>query len=389
VNALSVKTPVYLDYNATTPVDPRVLERMLPYFSDIFGNAASDHEHGHEAHQTVEEARSQIASILGARPDEIIFTSGATESNNLAIFGVAQRYQTKGQHIITSMIEHPAVLDVYKRLEALGWEATYLPVDSYGLVDPDDLRKSIRPDTILVSIMTANNEIGTIQNIREIGKITREHGVFFHTDAAQAFGSIDLHVEELNIDLLSISGHKIYGPKGIGALYVRRSRPAVLLQPVIYGGGHERGLRSGTINVPAVVGLAEAGKLAKDEREQWLEHFVTLRQKFLELLMASVDGIEINGHPEQRLAHNINFYIEGVEARSLLVRLKDVSFSTGSACTSAKVEPSHVIKALGFQEERAHGSIRISFGRQTTEADIKYAATRLANEINYLRRLVY
>lgn len=380
---------IYLDYNATTPVDPRVLEVMLPYFTEFFGNAASnDHEFGLEAKRAVDKAREQVATLINASPDEIIFTSGATESDNIALLGVAEKYAGKGDHIITCVTEHKAVLDTCKRLEKLGRRVTYLPVDHDGLVDPDDVRRAITPQTILISIMAANNEIGTLAPLTEIGAIAREHGVLFHTDAAQAFGHVPLDVQAMHIDLMSISAHKVYGPKGIGALYRRRSNPRVLLEPVIYGGGHEKGIRSGTLNVPGIVGLGEAASIAQTEMAAEDVRFRTWTEEMLARLQAELGDVERNGHPTQRLPHTLNIYIPGVESRALIVQLPDVAIATGSACTSASVEPSHVLRALGLTELKAHRSVRLSVGRYTTTEHVKHAVARLLEVSTTLRQLV-
>lgn len=387
-NGLS-RRPVYMDHHATTPVDPRVLETMLPYFSQVFGNAASiDHEYGTEAMRAVETARQQIAQLINARPDEIIFTSGATESDNLAILGVAERYVDRGNHIITCVTEHKAVLDTCHHLEHRGWQVTYLPVDQQGLLDPDDVRRAITPNTVLISIMVANNEIGVLAPIAEIGQIAHEHEVLFHTDAAQAVGHIPMDVEAMNIDLLSMSAHKIYGPKGIGALYVRKLRSRVRLAEQMHGGGHERGMRSGTLNVPGIVGLGKALEIARQELEVERQRLQELRDRLWAGLQARLDNVELNGHPTQRLPHNLSVAIPGVESRSLLVQLKsDVALSTGSACTTAKVEPSHVILALGYGEDRAHCSVRFGLGRGNTKLDVDFAIERLSEAVQQLYRL--
>jgi len=384
------RRPVYMDHHATTPVDPRVLEAMLPYFSQVFGNAASvDHEYGAKAARAVETARQQIARLINARHDEIIFTSGATEADNLAILGVAEHYVDRGSHIITCVTEHKAVLDTCEYLERKGWQVTYLPVDQQGLVDPDDVRRAITPNTVLISIMAANNEIGVLAPIAEIGRISREHEVLFHTDAAQAVGHIPIDVEAMNIDLLSMSAHKIYGPKGIGALYVRKLRPRVRLAEQIHGGGHERGMRSGTLNVPGIVGLGRALEIARKEMKVEGERLRGLRDRLWSELQANLDHVDLNGHPTQRLAHNLSIAIPGVESRSLLVQLKyDVALSTGSACTTAKAEPSHVILALGYDEDRAHCSVRFGLGRENTQADVDFILERFTAAVEQLRRLL-
>jgi len=382
---------IYLDHNATTPVDSRVLEAMLPYFSDMYANAASiDHEPGNTARLAVEEARSQCArAINAADPKEIIFTSGATESDNIAIFGVAERYADKGDHIITCVTEHKAVLDCCARLERLGKRVTYLPVDQYGLVDPDDVRKAITPQTVLISIMFANNEIGTIAPIKEIGVIAHEHNVIFHTDAAQAVGHVPVDVQGLSIDLLSFSAHKMYGPKGIGGLYVRRRSPRVKLAPVIYGGGHELGLRSGTLNVPGIVGMAKALEIAVQDMGEEAERYRAWTTQMLEMLKEGLgeENVALNGHPTQRLPHNLNVSLKGIESKSLVVQLKNIAIATGSACTTANVEASHVIKALGFAENRAHSAIRIGVGRDNTDLEVRLAAKAISTEVNRLKSL--
>ena len=379
---------IYLDYNATTPVDPRVLQTMLPYFTEIFGNAASnDHEFGIEAKHAVDKAREQIADAINALPDEIIFTSGATEADNIALFGVAEKYAAKGNHIITCVTEHKAVLDSCQRLEKLGKRVTYLPVDQYGRIHLDELRKAITPETILISIMAANNEIGTLAPVAEIGAIAEAHGVLFHTDAVQAVGHIPVDVQAMNIHMMSLSAHKMCGPKGIGALYRRRSNPRVQLEPIIYGGGHERGLRSGTLNVPAIVGFGEALALAQQEMGEEDEKFRAWTRHIYHRLVHEVGGIELNGHANERLPHNLNVSMAGVESRALIVKLKDVALATGSACTSAKVEPSHVIQALGFDDDRAHSAARISVGRFNTDEQIDQATDQIVAAVRELRRL--
>lgn len=368
---------IYLDHNATTPVDPRVLEVMLPYFTEVFGNAASDHSYGLEAKRAVDKAREQIAAIINARPDEIIFTSGATESDNIALFGVTEKYVDKGDHIITCDTEHKAILDCCKRLEKLGKHVTYLPVDHYGMVDPDDVRKAITPQTILISIMTANNEIGTIAPVQEIGVIAREYNILFHTDAAQAVGYIPMDVQTMHIDIMSLSAHKIYGPKGVGALYRRRSNPRVLLEPRIYGGGHERGIRSGTLNVSGIVGFGEAVQIAHQEMDAAARKYRAWTQQMYQQLQEKIEGVQLNGHPTQRLPHNLNVSLHGIDAKTLVMNLKDIAISTGSACSAAAVEPSHVILALGFGVERAHSAIRIGIGRLNNSYQIEEAITKI------------
>lgn len=384
------RRPVYMDHHATTPVDKRVLEAMLPYFTEIIGNAASiDHEYGVEANRAVEKARQQIAALLNSQPDEIIFTSGATESDNLAILGIAEQHADQGNHLITCVTEHKAVLDPCHYLEQKGFRVTYLPVDQYGLIDPDNVRRAITPQTILISIMAANNEIGTLAPLTEIGRIAREHEVFFHTDATQAVAYIPLDVEAMNIDLLSLSAHKMYGPKGIGALYVRKRRPRVRVSAQMHGGGHERGMRSGTLNVPGIIGLGKAAEIAAKERKAEAKRVGELRDLLWQGLQKNIGDVQLNGHPTLRLPNNLSVAIPGVESRSLLVQLKhDVSLSTGSACTTAKVEPSHVILALGYSAERAHSSLRFSLGRENVETDISFVAKCLAESAQKLQQLV-
>ena len=386
---MAVKMPIYMDYHATTPVDPRVVEVMLPYFTETFGNAASvDHLYGHAAQEAVERSRSSIARFINAgEPEEIVFTSGATESDNIALVGIAEAYGHKGNHIITSTVEHSAVLDTLDYLSGRGFETTLLPVDECGMVNPSDVKNAITSHTILVSIMMANNEIGTVQPVREIGKIARQQGVFFHTDAAQAVGHIPVDVEDFNIDLMSFTAHKVYGPKGIGALYVRRRRPRVKPAPVIHGGGHERGIRSGTLNVPGIVGFARALEIADQEMEAEEERLREYTALMFEQLRRSIGGLDRNGHPTNRLPHNLNIYIPDVESRALMLELRDVvALSTGSACTTARVEPSHVILALGFTEERAHHSVRLGLGRFTTKEEVQTVAGVLMQAVHDIRR---
>lgn len=380
---------IYLDHNATTPVDPEVLAEMLPYFTEKFGNAASiDHDYGYEAKQAVDKAREQIAAIINAQPDEIIFTSGATESDNIALFGIAEKYANKGDHIITCVTEHKAILDSCARLEKKGKRVTYLPVDQYGRVTPDDVRRAITPKTILISIMAANNEIGTLAPLAEIGAIAREHNVLFHTDAAQAVGHIPIDVQKMKIDALSLSAHKIYGPKGIGALYRRRSNPRVQLEPVIYGGGHEHGIRSGTLNVPAIVGFGKAIQITKQRIKVDSQQFRIWTQRMYERLKLELGSlVELNGHPTERLPHNLNVSFANIESKALIVRLKGIAVSTGSACTTASVEPSHVISALGFGEGRAHNAIRVGVGRFNTDDEINIATGLLIKTVFQLKGL--
>ena len=383
-----IKLPIYMDNHATTPVDPRVVEEMLPYFNEKFGNAASrNHSFGWAAEEAVEQARERIAKILGATAKEIIFTSGATESDNLAIKGVAEMYKEKGNHIVTAVTEHKAVLDTCKRLEKYGYWVTYLPVQTDGLIDLDDLRHAIGDKTILVTIMAANNEIGVLQPIAEIGKICRERGVPFHSDAAQALGRVPLDVNQHSIDLASISGHKVYGPKGVGALYVRRKNPQVKVSAIIDGGGHERGMRSGTLNVPGIVGLGKACAIASEEMAIEAPHLAKLRSRLRDKIMGRLDDVYINGSMDHRMPGNLNMSFAYVEGESLLMGINDVAVSSGSACTSAALEPSYVLKALGTNDDLAHSSIRFGIGRFNTEAEIDYVADRVVETVTRLREL--
>jgi cysteine desulfurase len=385
---MAIKLPIYFDNHATTRVDPRVVAAMEPYFTDIYGNAASrNHEYGWKAEEAVENARGQIARLINATPKEIVFTSGATESTNLAIKGVAQMYREKGNHIITEVTEHKATLDTCKSLEKFGYEVTYLPVEKDGRVNLDELRKAITPKTILISIMYANNEIGTVQPIAEIGKIAKEKGVFFHVDAVQAIGKIPVDVQKDGIDLMSISAHKLYGPKGVGALYVRRKNPRVQLASQIDGGGHERGMRSGTLNVPGIVGLGKACELCQQEMTEEAIRLSKLRDRLKESIMSRLDETFINGSLTHRLPHNINISFAYVEGESLLMGINDIAVSSGSACTSATLEPSYVLKALGVGEDLAHTSIRFGLGRFNTEEEVDYVADRVVETVSRLREL--
>ncbi|MFQ5664540.1 MAG: IscS subfamily cysteine desulfurase [Terriglobia bacterium] len=385
---MALKLPIYMDNHATTRVDPRVVEAMLPYFNTEFGNAASrNHAFGWQAEKAVENARAQIAALINATPKEIIFTSGATESDNLAIKGVAEMYAQKGNHIITMAIEHKAVLDTCKRLEKYGCQVTYLPVNKEGLIDLDELRAAISDKTILITIMYANNEIGVLQPIEEIGTIAREHKVLFHTDATQAVGKIPFDVQKFNVDLASLSAHKMYGPKGVGALYVRRRNPRVQLSPIIDGGGHERGMRSGTLNVPSIVGFGTACELARKEMPTEMERLRGLRDRLKDSLFSRLDELYINGSMEHRLPHNLNVSFAFVEGESLLMGINDVAVSSGSACTSATLEPSYVLKALGVGEDLAHTSIRFGLGRFNTEEEVDYVVNRVAETVDRLREL--
>lgn len=381
-----MEEPIYLDHNATTPVDRRVLEKMLPYFCEIYGNASSiDHRHGHRAKQATDEARQTIAGLLGCRREsEIIFTSGATEANNLALIGASRKLRHKGRHIISSAIEHPAVLDTLRYLESEGAEVTLLPVDHNGVVDLDALKAAIRADTVLISVMFANNEIGTIQPIREIGAIAKDNGVLFHVDAAQAVGHEPVHVYDLEVDLLSFSAHKFYGPKGVGGMFIRSFLPMVRLDAITFGGGHERGLRPGTLNVPGIVGMAEALSIAVRELDTERLRMEEMAAAIAAGLRKAFPEIGINGHPEKKLKHNLNITIPGVEAKALIHGLKDrLSFSAGSACSTAKVTPSHVLKAIGLSDSQCFETIRLGLGRFTSDAS--GIATALGDGIRRLR----
>jgi len=383
-----VKLPIYMDNHATTPMDPRVLEEMLPYFMEKFGNSASrNHSFGWVAEEGVETARERIAKLVGSTTKEIIFTSGATESDNLAIKGVAEMYREKGNHIITAVTEHKAVLDTCKRLEKYGYRVTYLPVQKDGLIDLDDLKRAMDDKTILVSIMAANNEIGVLQPVTEIGKLCRERGVIFHTDATQAVGKVPTDVNKQNIDVMSISGHKMYGPKGVGALYVRRKNPRVQVSAIIDGGGHERGMRSGTLNVPGIVGLGKACALAQEDLPQESCRLAGLRNRLRDRIMNRLDEAYINGSMEHRLPGNLNISFAYVEGESLLMGINDIAVSSGSACTSATLEPSYVLKALGTGDDLAHSSIRFGIGRFNTEAEVDYVADRVIETVERLREL--
>lgn len=388
VSDMAVKLPIYMDCHATTPCDPRVVEAMTPYFTQSFGNAASrTHEFGWRAEEAVEYARKQVADLIGATPKEIVFTSGATESNNLAIKGVAEARQDRGDHIVTVMTEHKAVLDTCKRLESRGLKVTYLPVDGSGLVAPEDINDAITDRTILVSVMLANNEIGVIQRIAAIGRICNERGVLFHTDAAQGAGRIHFNVRESDVDLASLSAHKMYGPKGVGALYVRRKDPRVILTPLIDGGGHERGLRSGTLNVPGIVGFGKAAEIARAEMPGESQRLLHLRERLRAGIMGRLDGVRLNGHPTERLPGNLNLSFAHVEGESLLMALNDIAVSSGSACTSASIEPSHVLKAIGLNEDSVHNSIRFGLGRFNSEEEVDYTIGRVTEIVMKLREL--
>ena len=369
--------PIYLDHHATTPLDPRVLEEMMPYFTENFGNASSmDHTYGYDASMAVESAREKIAKAIGSRHDEIIFTSGATESDNIALIGTMERYQDRGDHLITCATEHKAVLDTTRYIENAGKKVTYLPVDRYGHIDLNDLKDAFTDKTVMISIMTANNEIGTIADIAEIGKIAHDNDIIFHTDAAQAVGHIPVNVQKMNIDMMSISAHKMYGPKGIGALYIRGISPRVKPLPIMHGGGQERDIRSGTLNVPGIVGFGKAIEIAVKEMETENKRF----KKWTDGMMTVFEGVggELNGHPASRLAHNLNVCFPGVEGKAIINSIsKEIAISAGSACTAKNVEASHVILALGHDEDRAHSSIRIGLGRFNSEEEIEYCAKKI------------
>ncbi len=383
-----MKLPIYMDNHATTQVDPRVFKAMLPYLTNVFGNSASrNHSFGWEAEEATEKARKQVADLIGATSKEIVFTSGATESDNLALKGVAEMYAEKGNHVITAATEHKAILDACKRLEKEGLRVTYLPVQTNGLIDLDQLRAAITDKTILISIMYANNEIGVLQPVAEIGKIAKERGVLFHTDGTQAAGKIPVNVIQDSIDLMSISAHKMYGPKGVGALYVRRRNPRVQLTAQMDGGGHERGMRSGTLNVPGIVGLGEACAIAKAEMAEESKRLAYLRDKLKDRLLASLDEVYINGTQEHRLPNNLNISFAYVEGESLLMGINDVAVSSGSACTSATLEPSYVLKALGAGDDLAHSSIRFGLGRFNTEEEVDYVAEKVIDVVKKLREL--
>lgn len=381
-----VKLPVYMDYQSTTPLDPRVFQEMMPYFTEKFGNPHSrSHQFGWEAEEAIEDARKQVADLINADPREIIFTSGATESNNLAIKGVAHFYKKQKDHIITAVTEHKCVLDTCRHLEQEGFRVTYLPVDTKGFINLEELKAAITEKTALVSILAVNNEIGTIQPLKEIGKICRERGVFFHTDAAQAYGKIPLDVKDMQIDLLSISGHKIYGPKGVGALLVGRN-PRVRVEALINGGGQERGMRSGTLPTPMIVGLGAAARIAKAEMEAEHKRIKALSDKFMNAILA-IPHTYLNGDRNNRIPGNINISFAGVEGESMIGAIKNIAVSSGSACTSASLEPSYILRAIGVDEELAHTSIRFGFGRFTTEAEVDYAIDCLTKAITRLREL--
>jgi cysteine desulfurase len=384
-----MQLPIYLDYQTTTPMDRAVLEAMQPYLTTQFGDPASrSHAWGWAAEEAVDRAREQVAALIGAQPEEIVFTSGATESDNLAIKGIARAYKDQGHHLITQQTEHRAVLDSCRALEQEGFAVTYLPVDRHGLVDPEQVRQAITDRTILVSIMHANNEVGTIQPLAEIGRIVKERGILFHSDAVQTVGKIDCRVDALHVDLLSVSGHKMYGPKGVGALYVRKTRPRRLkLVPLFDGGGHERGLRSGTLNVPGIVGLGQACEIAARVWQEEGQRLTRLRQRFLDGIFRDLDHVSLNGHPTQRLPQNINLSFAYVDGEALIMGMKEVACSAGSACTSTTLEPSYVLKAMGLADALVHASIRFGLGRWTTEEEVDYAVHTVVNRVTRLREM--
>ena len=384
----STNKVIYFDGNATTPLDERVLEAMMPYLKGTFGNPASiDHIYGIKAKRAVDDARDSISTIIKSSSSEIIFTSGATESNNLAIQGIMKANTNKGNHLITSVTEHPAVLETAKTMEANGYDVTYVPDDQYGIVDLGILKKSIRPDTVLMSIMAANNEIGALAPLKEIGTIAREAGIIFHTDAAQAVGHIPIDVQSMKIDCMSISGHKCCGPKGTGALYIRKSNPRIRLLPSIFGGGHERGYRSGTLNVPGIVGLGKAMQISQKEMASEAKRFTQWRKYLLSYLSENDIIVELNGHTDDRLPHNISLYIPGIENKALLNRLKEFALSAGSACSTLEAAESHVVKALNFQDRRSYNTIRIGFTRLNTESEVKQLAKRIVEEVKGIRSI--
>ena len=384
---MNLKRPIYLDYSATTPVDPRVAEKMIPYLCEKFGNPASrSHAYGWEAEKAVDEARAEVAAYINADPKEIVWTSGATESDNLAVKGAAHFYKDKGKHLITVKTEHKAILDSMRHLETEGYEVTYLDVQENGLLDLKALEAAMRPDTTLVSVMAVNNEIGVIQDIAAIGEMCRSRGFIFHCDATQAPGKMVLDTQKLKVDLMSLSSHKVYGPKGIGALYVRR-KPRVRIEPQIHGGGHERGMRSGTLAVHQIVGMGEAYRIARLEQAKDIEHCLKLRERLLSGILKNIPDVVVNGDMEHRVCTNLNISFAYVEGESLMMALKDIAVSSGSACTSASLEPSYVLRALGRDDELAHSSIRFTFGRFTTEEEIDYTVKLLTEQVAKLREM--
>ena len=386
---MAIQLPIFMDYHSTTPVDPRVLEEMLPYFTTTFGNAASrSHVFGWKAEEAVEHARERVAKLIGAQSEkEIVLTSGATESDNLAIKGVAEFYKEKGDHIVTTVIEHKAILDTCKRLEKEGFTVTYLGVGKDGLVSPDDVKNAITDKTILVSVMLANNEVGAVQPIEEIGKITREKGVLLHSDAVQGIGKVEFDVQKMNVDLASLTAHKMYGPKGVGALYVRRSKPRVRVVAQMDGGGHERGMRSGTLNVPGIVGFGKAAEIMRLEGKAESVRLLALRERLRTYLEKNLDEVYVNGSLEHRLPGNLNISFNFVEGEGLMMAIKDVAVSSGSACTSASLEPSYVLRAMGLGDELAHSSIRFGLGRFNTEEEVDYVGKLMVDKVTKLREL--
>ncbi len=385
---MAVKLPIYMDHHATTPVAPEVFEAMRPFFLEQFGNAASrSHAFGWVAEGAVETARAEVAELIGCRPIEVVFTSGATESDNLALKGVAYAYRDKGTHLVTSAVEHPAVLDTCKRLEKEGFQVTYLPVDRYGMVDPDDVAKALTPKTTLVSVMLASNEVGTIQPLAEIGRLCKAKGILLHSDAVQGVGKIPAKVDGLGVDLLSLTAHKLYGPQGVGALYVRMGSPRVRLVPQMDGGGHEKGRRSGTLNVPGVVGLGKACELSGRVMAPEAARLAALRERLRAGLFLRLDHIHLNGHPTQRLPGNLNVSFDFVDGEALLLSLKEIAVSSGSACTSASMQASHVLRAMGIGDDLAHTSIRFGLGRGNTGEEVDYACERVVEEVTRLRAL--
>ncbi len=376
----------YMDHSATSPVNPEVLKEMLPYFTESFGNASTLYALGREARTAMEKAREQVASLIGAQPEEVYFTSGGTESDNIAIKGTASKLKNKGNHIITSDIEHPAVEETCKYLEKNGYQVTYLPVGEEGIVKVSDVEAAITPETILITVMHANNEIGTIQPIKEIGALAREKGIYFHTDAVQSVGKIPVNVGDMNVDMLSISAHKLYGPKGIGALYIRKG---VRIDPLLHGGGHERGMRPGTENIPGIVGLGKACQIAEDNLEKNMEYVSSLRDRLIQGVLGKIEQSYLNGHPTKRLPNNANFRFSSIEGESLVLQLdaKGINASTGSACSSKKLEPSHVLMAIGLKEVDAHGSLRISLGTENTPQDIDYTIDAINEVVERLRSM--
>jgi len=385
---MAVKLPIYMDHHATTPVAPEVFEAMRPFFLEQFGNAASrSHAFGWAAEGAVETARAEVAELIGCRPIEVVFTSGATESDNLALKGVAYAYRDKGTHLVTSQVEHPAVLDTCKRLEKEGFQVTYLPVDRYGMVDPKDVAKAVTPKTTLVSVMLASNEVGTIQPLAEIGRLCKAKGILLHSDAVQGVGKIPVKVDGLGVDLLSLTAHKLYGPKGVGALYVRMGSPRVRLVPQMDGGGHEKGRRSGTLNVPGIVGLGKACELSGRLMAPEAARLIVLRERLRAGLFVRLDHLHLNAHPTQRLPGNLNVSFDFVDGEALLLSLKEIAVSSGSACTSASMQASHVLRAMGIGEELAHTSIRFGLGRGNTEEEVDYVCGRVVEEVTRLRAL--